>query len=126
MRFELLDLITDDNCLTISGRRLIDAKEVCGVVRLSLRGAGSRDIDTEALFFGEKDWEPHQPKKSRHYHIAFLRQMTTTEKNHIRKGFEFFAPKIGYGDAEIIVAKWGINHSRNYLLRHAVPFHKRF
>lgn len=126
MRWELLSHITDENCLTISGRRLITAKEVCGVVRLSLKRAGSRGVETEALFFGEKDQAQHETKKSRHYHLAFLRTMSADERDHIREGFEFFGPKIRYSDKNIIVAKWGIQHSLNYLLRHAVPFLKRF
>lgn len=126
MRFELLDLIKDEDCLTISGRRLIDSKEVCGIIRLSLKRCCSSKIRTEALFFGEKDFEPNLPKKSRHYHIAFLRAMRQEEKDAIRNGFEFFGEKIGYSDKDILVAKWGIMHSRNYLLRHAIPFHKRF
>lgn len=121
----LLYRITDENVFTVSAKRLVDAKECCGIIKLALRKCSVNCGSTEALFFGEKEWIANKPKKSTHYHIAFLRTMSETEKLAILEAFQHFATKAGMGNKDII-GKWGVMYSINYLMQHALPFHRKF
>lgn len=125
VNMNMIDLIRDENVFTVSARRSIDAKECVGIIKLALRKCDTQRNSTEALFFGEKEWEDNQPKTSTHYHIAFLRSMSEMEKREILLSFQYFATKAGMGDKNVI-GKWGVRHSINYLLRHALPFYRKF
>lgn len=117
--------ITDNNTLTISGKRKIKAKEVVGIIKLALKRCGSRDKEIEALFFGDNDPNENTPKESTHYHIAFLCEMTKKERTEISKTIRFFSKRLGIG-SEDIVEKWIVHYSMGYLMNHGQPFYRKF
>jgi hypothetical protein len=117
--------ITDENTLTVSGRRKINGKELCGIIKIALKRCGGNNRGIEALFFGDNDPIENKPKLSSHYHIAFLCEMTKKERTEISQTIKFFSSRIGLGSKDII-EEWIVNHSMGYLLNHGKPFYRKF
>lgn len=117
--------ITEDNVLTLSFTREMNAKEVYGMIKNSLRLAGTTKGITETLWFGDGEWLEDKPKMSRHYHIAFLREMTKKERTEISMGIRHHSKKMYIGDKDI-VERWIVRCTVPYLLEHGIPFLKKF
>jgi len=123
---EFANDIKDESVLTVSFARKRNVKEVIGIIRCALNKAGKRKEKMIGLFFGETEWKEHEEKKSTHYHIAIVSEITQEQKRYIQQEFEYQAGNASLGDKSII-CRWGCNHSKNYLFSgHALPFKKRF
>lgn len=112
--------ITDDNVITVSGMRPIRAKSIRSAIAVGLREAGTRD-KVLTLWFTDKPANPNEEKKSRHYHIAFLRKLQEEEKKSITSKLLFNCECYNWGDKSKIV-RFGCLYSMQYLMNHGEPF----
>lgn len=120
---KLFYAITDDNVLTVGAKKPIRAKSLANVIAVALKKAGTEKKTTKSLWFGDRQPIPNETKLSRHWHIAFLRDLSDNEKNKITECIKFNCECYEWGEPEKIV-RWGCMYSMSYLMNHGAPFVK--
>lgn len=123
---EHINAIDGRNVLSVSFREPVSIKAAHGIVRLGFRNAGTPKGITQALWFGDSEPKENREWFSRHFHIAFLRDITLNEKKALTKCFQEIGEEKGIGSPAVI-ERWGIHKpvATNYLLLHGLPLFRK-